>query len=224
MNFLPFTMFLLRNSSQRKHVFRWLNSLRKDSLLKYRQPWLVFDAIDFLNTLPLKGKKVFEYGSGGSTLFWLNRGSECISIEHDPAWYNTMLPILSGQHGIDYRLVQPELFDTDELQDISDPRQYLSADILAEGLSFKNYVRQIDLFPDEFFDIVLIDGRARPACIMHSTIKVRIGGYIIVDNSDRDYYFSKTSASLDNFSRQDFSGAAPLYPQWEHTSVFFRLK
>jgi len=224
MGFVRFTLCLLRNSTQRKHVFRWLRSLRKDYLLKKKQPWLVFDAIDFLNSLPLEGKRVFEYGSGGSTLFWLNHGAECVSVEHNPDWYKLMHHRLKGMDRIDYRLVLPEPADDKKVRDIADPNLYLSEDVLSLGYNFRNYVCQIDPFPDNFFDVVMIDGRARPSCIMHSADKVKKRGFLILDNADRVYYTARTIEYLEHFDCLSFFGSGPINDlQWQ-TDVYIKLK
>ena len=218
--FMRFTLCLLRNPNQRNHVFRWLESLKKEYFLIEKQPWLVFDAIDFLLHLPLKGKRVFEYGSGGSTLFWLNHSAECVSIEHNPEWYKLMHHRLKDMDGIDYRLVQPEATEDRKISDTADPNLALSEDETFRGFNFINYVRQIETFPNDFFDIVLIDGRARPACIMHSVTKVKVGGLLILDNSDRGYYLSKTRCYLNNFSEKEFIGAIPANSFWSTTTIF----
>src|SRR5258706_9183602 len=108
MSVARFTSQLLRSPTQRKHLFRWLGSLRENYLLNHRTPWIVFDAIDFMKSISLEGKRVFEYGSGGSTLFWLKRGAECVSVEHDEQWYGVMRDYLKDATRIDYRLVRPE--------------------------------------------------------------------------------------------------------------------
>jgi len=222
MGFIRFTLSLLRNSSQRKHFFRWLKSFRRDYLLKNKQPWLTFDTIDYLNSLSLKGSRIFEYGSGGSTLFWLNHGAECVSVEHNPDWHKLMCPRLEGMDSIDYRVVLPEPSENIQCLDISDPNMYISSNVLYWGYNFRNYVCQIDASPDEYFDIVLIDGRARPSCIVHSVKKVKVGGMIILDNSDRDYYLSKTRNYLDNFEEKEFRGAIPTKAIWSATTIFTR--
>ena len=222
MRFMRFTLCLLRNSTQRKHVFRWLRSLRKDYLINKKQPWLVFDAIDFLNSLPLKVNRVFEYGSGGSTLFWLNQGAECVSIEHNPDWYKLMHPRFEGMDRIDYRLVLPEPAENKEARDIADPNLYLSEDVLSQGYNFRNYVCQIDPFPDNYFDIVSVDGRARPSCIIHACKKVKVGGLLILDNSDREYYLRMTAILLQDFDQRIFRGVTPGVTLFTETSVFTR--
>jgi hypothetical protein len=218
------TLRLLRNSTQRRHVFRWLRSLQKDYLLKKGQPWLVFDAIDFLNSLTLEGNRVFEYGSGGSTLFWLNHGTKCVSVEHNPDWYKLMRHRLEGMDGIDYRLELPEPAEDKEARDIANPNLYLSEDVRFRGYNFRNYVCQIDPFPDNFFDIVLIDGRARPSCILHSVTKVKVGGMLILDNSERDYYLSQTRGCLKGFVEKAFRGAVSTIAHWSATTIFTRTR
>ena len=215
-----FILHLLRSHTQRKHIFRWIKSLQPDYLLDHPSPWLTFDAIDILNSLTLKGKKVFEYGSGGSTLFWLNHGAECVSIEHNPDWYNVMQPRLKGMAGIDYRLVLPEPAEDKEALDIADPSLYLSE---LRGYSFRNYACQIDSFPDNFFDIVLIDGRARPACIMHSVSKIKQGGCLVLDDAARSYYTSQAGAYLQQFDRLEFVGVRPTQTEIGRTDIYTRL-
>ena len=221
-DFTRFALHLLRNSTQRKHFFRWVNSFRRDYFLRRRVPWLVFDVIEFLNSLPLENKRVFEYGSGGSTLYWLSRKMTCVSIEHDPSWYESLHIYFDTSMEIDYRLAQPNEICSGKLLDISNPLLYLSDDPAFRGNSFKNYANQINDFPQDYFDIILIDGRSRPSCIMHSVTKVKVGGFLVLDNSDRSYYLDKTSTILKNFDRKTFRGATPCSSWFTETSVFTR--
>jgi hypothetical protein len=217
-----FLLKIIVSPSQRKHVYRWLISHRHNYLPDARIPWITFDAIDYLEGCLFPWAKVFEYGSGGSTLFWLNHGAECVSIEHNPDWYKLMHPRLEGMDRIDYRLVPSEPGEDKEARDIADPNLYLSEDVLSRGYNFKNYVCQIDPFPDNIFDIVLIDGRARPSCIKHACKKVRIGGLLVLDNSDREYYLRMTAILLQDFDRRIFRGVTPGVTSFTETSVFAR--
>lgn len=218
-----FILHLLRSHNQRKHIFRWIKSLQPDYLLDHPSPWITFDAIDFLNSLPLEGSRVFEYGSGGSTLFWLNHGARVISIEHNPEWYKLLHHRVKGMESIDYRLVLPEPTANEEDLDIADPNLYLSEDVLYRGYNFRNYVCQIDSFPDKFFDIVLIDGRARPACIMHSVSKIKQGGWMVLDDAVRSYYTSESGVYLQHFKRLEFFGVRPTQTIMGRTDIYARL-
>jgi hypothetical protein len=212
---------LLGSPTQRKHLFRWLSSLRRDYLLAAGQPWIVFDAIDRLRSLPLGNKRVFEYGSGGSTLFWLRRGAHVTSVEHDAAWHRRLRERHLVDAVLDYRLVPPEPAGPVDL-DPADPDSYVSADRGSSGRQFERYCRQIDEFPDGFFDLVLIDGRARPSCIKHAHRKVAGGGLLVLDNSDREYYLRRAAGYLRGFEPTVYRGATPGLDSFSETTVFER--
>jgi hypothetical protein len=212
---------LLNSPSQRKYVFRWLRSRKRDSCLAAEQPWLVFDVIERLRSLPLENRQVFEYGSGGSTIYWRQRGARVTSVEHDPIWYRRMRDHHPPNDGLDYRLVQPEHIGPRTV-DPSDPDGYSSADEKFSEHSFARYCRQIDEFPDNAFDVVLIDGRARPSCIKHAHRKVRTGGLLILDNADRDYYLRQAAVFLDGFTSERCRGAMPGIDIFGETMLFTR--
>ena len=215
-----FTFQLLGDPRQRRHIWRWLVSLRQDYLFERRLPWLTFDALDFLNSLPLYRKKIFEYGSGGSTLFWLRKGAFCVSVEHDSSWYARVRALLPKTSNLDYRLCKPENIPQMIIRDPADPNGYASAGL--KEFDFRKYACQIDEFDDGYFDIVLIDGRARPSCIKHSYKKINAGGYLILDNADETYYTAKTSGYLKNFGLKQFYGAGPCgFSLWQ-TNIYTR--
>lgn len=169
--------------------------------------------------------RVFEYGSGGSTLFWLRYGALYVSIEHDLDWYSLVRQRLTPEqeHLIDYRLVLPELVKDSGWQgDPADPESYTSSDEPFYGYSFRKYVTQIDAFPNEYFDFILIDGRARPSCIKHSVPKVKVGGLLVLDNADRSYYTSKTQVYLQDFFLHEFYGVGPLVREMWKTNIYKR--
>ncbi len=167
--------------------------------------------------------RVFEYGSGGSTLFWLSNGCSCVSVEHDPDWYGRIRELIPETFPLDYRLVPPEpAAATREKPDPADPDSYLSDDADFAGRSFRNYVSQIDSFPDGSFDIVLIDGRARPSCIKHSAGKVMVGGLLVLHNADRQYYTRNIHSYLDGYTAARFHGAVPSLTWFTVTDVYTR--
>lgn len=203
-------LVIIKDKDNRKYTLRWILSLYDDYLYVAKQPWIVFSAIDFLGTLNLEGKKVFEYGSGGSTLFWLSKGCDVVSVEHDPKWFQRMTSLITQKTQIDYELIEPESLPADKLQtsDPANPDHYVTSFDIPKKF-FKKYVCLIDQFEKNSFDIVLIDGRCRPSCIKHAINKVKKSGYIVIDNADRDYYFSQTSKYLDNFEKFEFFSIGP---------------
>lgn len=50
------------------------------------------------------------------------------------------------------------------------------------------YYSYCNLLKDNHFDLVLVDGRNRKRCVWESMRIVKPGGYIMLDNSEREYY------------------------------------
>jgi hypothetical protein len=213
---------ILTSPSQRKHLGRWLLSRNSHHVLDAELPWLTFDAIDeLLKRLP-PDPVVFEYGSGGSTLFWLKHGSRCTSVEHDAEWFARMRQRVGDNSRLDYRLIPPDADPAGEDADPSDPQAYRSTDPAFAGQTFRKYARQIDGFPNQHFDVVLVDGRARPSCLMHCAPKVKRGGLLILDNAERDYYTAKAGVALNDFVRNEFFGAGPMTRIMWQTDIYQR--
>jgi hypothetical protein len=221
-----FMLQSLLDPTQRKYFWRWFRSLQRDYLLTQKSPWITFNAIDFLETIDLTNKQVFEYGSGGSTLYWLSKEAFVVSVEHDHSWYNRLQSLVSSSHKWNYWFVGSDREDEVTLQhgqDPSNPDAYTSAIFFEPGVTYKTYASQIDAFPDNFFDVVLIDGRARPSCIKHSVSKVKSGGILILDNSDREHYLSqRTRSLLHSFEGKVFRSLTPQQFHMCETTIFLK--
>ncbi|MBC7901880.1 MAG: hypothetical protein H7Y27_00595 [Gemmatimonadaceae bacterium] len=133
---------------------------------------------------------VFEYGGGGSTLFFLSKVRRVHTVEHDKEWFESIEGKIKSRYGNNWDgiFVSPELIETTDAQRYSDPTQYTSSDNQFINFSFKKYAESIDKFPDNYFDLVMVDGRSRPSCLWHGIPKVKPGGLLVLDNSERDYY------------------------------------
>jgi hypothetical protein len=57
-------------------------------------PWITYPAIEFLKQLDLRDKTVFEYGCGGSTVFWSRIARRVTSVEHVELFYREVGPML----------------------------------------------------------------------------------------------------------------------------------
>jgi hypothetical protein len=70
----------------------------------------------------------------------------------------------------------------------------------------------------------LVDGRARKACIVHAIPKIKQGGYLIIDNSDRNYYFEQNEILFDKEKWESihFEGPVPYSFDFSKTSFFKR--
>src|SRR5262245_52249641 len=54
--------------------------------MKDERPWMTFASIAFLDGALRPDMRVFEWGSGGSTLFFSKRAKEVIAVEDDAEW------------------------------------------------------------------------------------------------------------------------------------------
>ena len=184
--------------------------------LDYKIPWLVFSCIQFLENWLTKDMLVFEYGSGGSTLFFAERTSFVISVEHDQEWYYNAKKAMeeSGLLNIQYKLFVPEPDAHFDSKDPADPKHYISGFMEYNQLQFEKYAKAIDHFPDEHFDLVVVDGRVRSSCILHAMKKVKKGGALLIDNADRKQYLQPFPELQDNnkWKQTDFTGHFPYGP------------
>ena len=207
---------------------RWHRSLAAGaSSMNDQQPWLTFQVVDFLRAHLEPNHRVFEYGGGGSTLFFTARASEVHTVEHDKAWFSVLEQAVAGRAGQwRGRWIPSESGSLVDTPDIANPTHYSSDDPPEQGRQFMKYVSAIDEWPDSYFDWVIVDGRARPSCLMHSISKVRVGGFLILDNSDREYYLKHT---LEVFLKSGFetqictSGPSPYGKIFTRTTVWKRL-
>jgi predicted O-methyltransferase YrrM len=120
-------------------------------------PWFVDEAVDFLAEQIQKGtiKKILEFGSGASTVWFSSRVDVLISVEHSKEWHTKISNLITPRSGIDLRL-RPQPYNT----------------VCEETL------------PEKEFDLVVIDGRDRVACTQSAYQMIRPGGFLLLDNSD----------------------------------------
>jgi hypothetical protein len=161
---------------------------------------------------------VFEYGAGGSTLWFARHAKHVVTVEHNPAWADAVEQALGADGLVNAEVVRvlPEVSCATP-EDISDPFAYFSSDEALAGYRFRNYASFIDKYPEHAFDVVSVDGRARPSCIYHGHARVKRGGYLILDNSDRPAYHP-AYRFLSGWEVYAFAGPGPYSDyQWETT-------
>jgi len=213
--------FLLGHSHPRKFVDLWIRSLLPwHTPLSDQVPMITFKAGAWLESYLKPRMSVFEYGSGGSTIFFSKRVNNLISVEHDKYWYSKVSSMISkeGISNCQYLLFEPEKMISGEMPSY-DCKSYTSKGTEYTGMSFKNYVKSIENYPDGSFDLVLVDGVARPSCILSALSKIRSGGYLMLDNSERSHYRDAISLLAD-YKRTYFFGIGPRHPQLFQTSVW----
>jgi hypothetical protein len=100
---------------------------------------------------------------------------------------------------------------------------YFSSIEVYKDCEFHGYASSIDSFPDSFFDLVAVDGRARPSCIYHARRKVKIGGYLMLDNSERAHY-QRAKELLSDWEKHEFYGPGPYNYCFSETTIWKRSR
>lgn len=187
------------------------------------EPWLPYQTTRFIDQC-CKLEQVFEYGMGGSTLFFYHnpRNLELTSVDHDPAWHDAVrnklglgkAPVASFQS-----LCIPPV-PGDIGPDKANPDHYKSGSTELGPCNFREYASAIDEFG--LFDLILVDGMARASCLKHAVPHVKPGGVLVLDNTDdnRSYYLQNTLAYFDGWERIDFFGYGPILDYPWHCTAF----
>ncbi len=129
-----------------------------------------YSTIFTLDALIKDNFKILETGSGGSSIFFLNRCRELVSIEHDKKWVEKIMSLnISESTDRSWKLIHKNLH----------------ADSYA---SYSPYLDYLESLEDNTFDLISIDGRLRSQSLIILSKKVKSGGYILLDNSDRKDY------------------------------------
>jgi len=191
----------------------WYLSMSEDATaITDQRPWLTHGAIRFLKRILRKDMRIYEYGAGGSTIFFALLAEKVFTCEHDPLWAIKVQEALDKMNCANYeiRVVKPVPDQASISRDAADPDGYVSTSAQHKGLNFEAYAKSIVEYPDNYFHVILIDGRSRPSCAKHAISKVADKGYIILDNAERAEY-SAVHEMLNNigYRRKSFYGAGP---------------
>lgn len=165
-------------------------------------PWYTYSAIYWLDTALKGNERVFEYGSGNSTLWFAQRVKSVVAIEHDAAWFQKLQA--SAPDNVSLRHVPTCACEAS--MERTDP-----------------YVCAIAHDFQERYDLIVVDGQARNACCQVAVSHLREEGLLVLDNSDREAYEPANRFLLsEGFARIDFIGPIPGNVGWSSTSVYSR--
>ena len=192
----------------------WVTSLTRvhDSvaIAELDVPWWTYKAIDEVEawlTARARPIRVFEWGSGASTMWLAKRTDEIITVEHHPEFAAMIGPRLDVLDGVTFREVAAPAAATPRIG---------SQKPGSEGLDFFDYVHAID-DTDGTFDLIVIDGRAREACLTAAIPRVADDGLIVFDNSHRKRYQQAIAAS--GWTERALGGLTPTLPYPDKTSL-----
>ncbi len=188
---------------------------------KTHLPWVTFEAKRWLDSYLRNTMTVFEWGSGGSTLYFAKQVRQVISVEHDQKWYDAVISSLKHEKFVnyDYFLIPPRKYLLAPFLPYNS-HTYVSRTFEAhKKLHFKEYVRKIDDYANESFDLVVVDGRSRIACMAHALKKIKKGGFLMLDNSERTPYQSAMK-KLAGLIHKDFFGKGPYCTEEWQTTIW----
>lgn len=160
------------------------------------RPWTTPASILFFEKALTKDMTGLEYGSGRSTLFFAKKLNKLVSIEHYAGWYEKVKKNIEdkGITNVDYHLI-PKQNTADAVEDTKEA--LLKLDGHESRDHYANYYNKVNEYPDEYFDFVLIDGRARVKCGLNAMNKLKSGGIFVLDNSERTRYAPLRHALMD---------------------------
>ena len=181
------------------------NSCRKTKRGIWKEVWFgTVEAKEHFNEIIKPGMKVLELGLGGSTIVFAEKDVELlIAIDNEIEWVNRIESYLRVfyKEKVDNKLYNVFLADSDQVYDF------------------------IDTFPDNFFDLILIDIFAqRYTCMERSVRILKPGGIMILDDvQDKRWYLKESIKKFDTkYSNQIKKFTSPGIK--EHTWFYTKLK
>lgn len=196
MNYRSILALLFKTKSY-LHTSGWIKSLLKNKVIDYNGnpiPWVCYPFIHFLETKISKNTKVFEFGSGASTLWFSQKINHVKSVEHNEDWFNLVKKNILNNTNVDLTLKRNK----------------------------KNYLDFISNGNDKY-DLIFIDGVYRIECLKRSLKYLSGKGVIVFDDMEREenrevYDIMKKQ----EFKALDFQGLKPNAILLSRTTVFYR--
>ena len=147
-------------------------------------PWFTYASVQFIDQIIPTSAHVLEVGGGNSSLFWINRGNQLVTIETNQIWTN--------------RITSSNRFDRNHHEVITIPMENQEAISNALG--------------DRLFDVVISDGLGdRRELGTYLSTRVKENGILIWDNSDRGPDNDAIEGlRQDGWKSLDFFGLGPI--------------
>lgn len=175
----------------------WMESMKLDSPCDRDGnplPWINFPTITFLREHLHDDIRMYEYGSGFSTLFYSALVKEVTSVEHNRAW----IDVIEKKMPENVRLIHRE-------KDI-------------DG----DYCRSIAM-DDAVYDVVIVDGRDRVNCVKQGIERLSELGVVILDDSSRPRYEEAIEYAREKgFRVLHIEGLKPTGKRINRTTFFYR--
>jgi len=133
-------------------------------------PWWSFGAVDVVAGFINPEMEVFEFGSGGSSIFLACRAKHVTCVEDSEQWTDLVQK-------------EAEALSLKNLEILARPFDFEKADNFSES----NYLRAI---AGRTYDLIVVDGQeqsvqVRPECFWKAESSIKPGGLIVLDDSWR---------------------------------------
>ena len=102
--------------------------------------------------------QMVEFGAGNSTPWFAERVKHLLSVEDDPAWHDYVNTTLAAKAVTNVTL----------------------------SLRAASAYADLSNIEDNSLDFVLVDGSDRTGCVLSAAPKIKMGGFLYLDNSDKD--------------------------------------
>jgi predicted O-methyltransferase YrrM len=163
------------------------------------RPWIVPAATGWLRRRIRSDWSVLELGAGRSTVWFARRAGTVISFEDNEFWAERT---------------------RDRLRELG------LANAELRQLPVEAFVAEIDGLPDASFDLVVVDFLEAPAVTRVDVLKpamkkVRPGGLLLLDDSDRPGY-AEAFELLSGWGFRKFVGVKDEWPEACETGIFRR--
>ena len=178
--------------------------------IDYELPWISFPAINFIKRHLRPWHNVFEYGSGGSTLWFARNSNSVLSVESDSDWHNQVCSRLTSRG----------------IKNASCELHPISGDS-PSAFQSDSFFRRIEV---STWDVILVDcycgfsasryGLTRPYALEIALHHLRPGGIVILDDS---WMFKSSLEPKAGWRVEDFIGLGPCRYGVTSTAVFERL-
>jgi len=176
---------------------------RKLTPLDLQLPWFSYSAIEFFEGFLRPSMRIFEYGGGGSTIFFAKRTAHVVSIENNQEWADKIRTVLNREK-IQKARVEFHPFEPND----------------RAGFVQSSYLNSLK---KESPDVIVIDGceediQLRPICFQLAETVIRPGGSIIVDDAWRYTDIIKNNKAK---QRREFQSAGPCRLGVTSTDIYF---
>ena len=163
------------------------------------RPWIVPAAVGWLGRRMKRSWQVLELGSGRSTVWLAKRSASVLAFEDDEYW----------RERARHKLAEAGV-----------------SNVELRGLPIERFVSEVEALEDGIFDLVVVDFLESPQADRVDAVRVgrdklRPGGYLLLDDSDRPAY-ARAFELLDGWRLRRFAGVKDGWPQAVETAIFRR--